>query len=287
MTTTLHELRQNLSETREQYGRRSSRTAEAFQALVRAAAEAGTPLDGLRHHTENEVERFFSWTIPGVDGHVYWDGAKSFFQNNGTKRTPVRWWFHHKYENLPDSYGDLVNKCGERHCINPEHFAKERARGMLRHWTHERIIGAMQVAAMRLGHTPTSKEWTALGLTPSEETIRARFDNWERATEAAGLPPAEWSSKPRGKTDVLRGIQLVRKILGKWPTQQEYKTCGAELKAAGLPVTMGSARRHYGTFAAARVAAGGHTSRQQERTAVSSPVDSTSRESGASPREDQ
>lgn len=261
----------NLADTREQYGRRSSRTAEAFQALVRDAAEAGAPIDGLRHHTENETERFFSWTIPGVDEHVYWDGPSKFFQNNGMGRTPRRWWWHHRYGNLPDNKDDLVVKCGEKNCINPDHAAKERNRGTRMQWTEERIIGALQVAAMRLGHTPNAQEWEREGFRPSNATVWDRFGNWDKAVAAAGLPEAWFSSKERTKTDVLRGIQLVRKVLGKWPSEEDYKLCKPELKAAGLPVTVGAAKRLYGQFTDARQAAGGPGKQRQGRARTDGP----------------
>ncbi len=167
MSATLHDLRQNLTATRETHGRRSSQAERAFSDLCRAAAEAGMPLDGLRHHTANEVERFFSWTIPGVDGHVYWDGPRRFVRNDGRDRTPLRWWWQHRYGNL-DRSDDLAVKCGERNCINPEHAAKERVRGYGLRYTDEQIFGALRVMAMRLGKTPSSREWAKSGRSPKD-----------------------------------------------------------------------------------------------------------------------
>lgn len=284
MSATIHELRQNLATTRQQYGRRSSRTAEAFQALVRAAAENGTPLDGLRHHVENEVERFFSWTIAGVDGHVYWDGPKTFFQNNGSGRRPRRWWWHHKYGNLPDSYDDLAVKCGEPNCINPEHMAKERVRGYGRAWTDQAMLGGLQVCAMRLGHSPSSTEWDEIGREPSHTSIATRFGSWANAISAAGLPP---NIDRRGKVTpekALEGIRFARDILGHWPSWDEYRRLGKRLLEAGYPATITAAMRIYGSWPKARMAAGGPESTRTEGQLRRHRLNPTSRESGASQR---
>lgn len=267
MTAVLHDLRENLKLTTEVYGAGSMRTTTAFEQLVRVAADAGTPIDALRHHVDDEVERFFSYTIPGLDGHVYWDGPRLFMQNDGMARTAARWWWHHVHANLPSNKDDLANKCGEKHCINPEHFAKERVRGYQIQWPDTRMIGAIQVVAMRLGHTPTAIEWDANDFSPRSRTIQERFLTWDRAMAAAGLRPSEFVSRTRDKTDVLRGIQLVRRLLGKWPTQAEYPRFAPELRAAGLPTTIAAACRQYGTFVAARVAAGGTSNMHEVRQA--------------------
>lgn len=271
MSATLHELRQNLAETKEREGRRSSKTQRAFEALVRGAAEAGAPLGGLRHHVADETERFFSYTIPGPDGHVYWDGARTFVRNDGGRRTPLRWWWQRKYGNL-DSSDDLANKCGEKNCVNPEHYAKERVRGNGLRYSDEKILGALQVAVMRLGHTPTSAEWDALHLSPSGRVISSRFGTWERAVAAAGLPETVFVSKAKDRTSILRGIQFVRRAFGRWPSEKDYRLFTKELAEAGLPTTAEAARRLYGSFVEARRAAGGPTamrSTSSGRTAAS------------------
>ncbi len=263
MSATLHDLRANLATTRETYGRRSSQAEQAFSELVRCAAANGTPLDGLRHHTANEAERFFSWTIAGVDGHIYWDGPKSFRRNDGMTRTPLRWWWQHKYANL-DNSDDLVVKCGERNCINPEHATKERIRGVARRFSDESLLGALQVLAQRLGYTPSTKDWERTGRQPSYSTFQHRWGTWENATRAAGLAPIRNVFRRTSAEDVLAGIRLAREIVGHWPSWDEYVSCCDQLKAAGLPSTITAAMRIYGSYPKAREAAGGPASSHAE-----------------------
>lgn len=253
-TATLPDLRENLRLTTEVYGRGSMRTTTAFEQLARAAALNGTPLDALRHYVEDEVERFFSYTLQGADGHIFWDGASTFRRNDGKERKPLRWWWARRYGALQNS-DDLVIKCGQPHCVNPEHAAKERTRGAQLRWTEQRIIGALQVTAGRLGHSPTPTEWQELKLSPDHSVVCRRFGSWTRALEAANLPPCKQVA--HDKNAVLRGIQLVRRLIGRWPSEHEYLRHSKELLAADLPAATSAATRHYGSFVKARKAAGG------------------------------
>lgn len=256
MSAALHDLRRSLALTREVYGRRSSQSQAAFEQLVRTAAANGTPLDALRHHVEDEVERFFSYTIPGPDGHVYWDGPQRFRRNDNKYRSPLRWWWQHRYRSLGDN-DDLVVKCGEKNCINPEHAAKEYLRGFRMRWTRERMIAKLQAAALDRGYTPTTTEWAAERKNPVGEMYVRMFGGWAEAVEAAGLSPTRGPGKAVGKSEVLAGVRLARKVLGVWPTEHNYRLCRDALAAAGLPSTVAPARRLYGSFRAARQAAGG------------------------------
>jgi hypothetical protein len=258
VTAVLHDLRQSLTLTREVYGRGSSQSQAAFELLVRTAAQNGTPIDALRNYVEDEVERFFSYTIPGPDGHVYWDGPKGFRRNDNKYRTPLRWWWQHHYGNLSNN-DDLVLKCGEKNCINPEHAAKEYLRGFRFRWTQERMIGRLQVVALQKGHTPTTTEWEREHHHPVGEMYVRMFGGWAQAVAAAGLAPTRGPGKPSGEAEVIAGIRLARKVLGAWPTEHNYRLCRKELIEAGLPSTVAPARRLYGSFLEARVAAGGPT----------------------------
>lgn len=247
----LSHLRQNIVEARETYGRRSSQAQQAFELLVREAAEAGAPLDGLRRHTENEVERFFAFTIPGPDGHVYWDGPRDFRRNDGKYRPPQRWWWIRVHGSLNAS-DDLAVKCGERNCINPDHCAVERVRGVRIYWTEQRIIGAIQVAALRLGHTPSLNEWDRLGVRPNRGTIETRFGSWNGAVIAAGLTPNPTNSRTTNRDACLRSIRFVRDLIGHLPSDAEFYACREQLQARGLPASLKTIARHCGSWIAAK-----------------------------------
>lgn len=257
MTAVLHDLRQSLTLTREVYGRGSSQSQAAFELLVRTAAQNGTPLDALRNYVEDEVERFFRYTIAGPDGHVYWDGPAGFRRNDGKTRRPARWWWEHGRDVLANT-DDVIRTCGEAHCINPEHAYKAIGRRSRMQWTEDRIIGALQVVAMRLGHTPSMTEWDRLNYRPVHEIIARRFGGWAKAIAAAGLPPVvRHTTQGSSRAQVIAGIRLVRGLLGRWPSHQDYISFKAELAKEGLPSTPRPATRLYGSFAEARVAAGG------------------------------
>ena len=255
MTATLTDLRNNLHAARATYGRGSSEGLAAFTALNRAASEAGKPLDGLRQHTANEVERFFAYTIPGVDGHVYWDGKPRFYRNDGRYRRPIRWWWAHRYGSCdPDL--DLVNQCGEPNCINPEHHILARTRGSQIRWSDQKIIGALQVLAMRIGHSPTCTEYRDSRMNPTETIIRKRFGGWTEAIRAAGLPPVNVAGSSASRTSVLQGLRLARRVLQRWPSQRDYFDCHDQLAAAHLPTSLGPAKKFYGSWVQALEAAG-------------------------------
>lgn len=256
MSATLHELRSDLAEAREIHGRRSSHAERAFNRLVKASAEAGTPLDGLRHHTANEVERFFSWTIQGPDGHVYWDGPSNrFYRNDGGCNTPRRWWFNHVHGDLTKN-DDLAVKCGERNCINPEHVAKERTRGFAVRYSDDQIFGALKVMAIRLGKTPSSKDWLKSGRSPKHSSIEERYGSWARAIELAGLPPVENIYIAVTPDRALAGIRFAKKALGYWPSSEQYQALRDKLRAAGHPTSSWPAQRLFGSWPKARRAAG-------------------------------
>lgn len=262
MTSTMHELhdlRAELGHVRATHGRRSSQAQVAFENLVRAADLADTPLDGLRRHTADETERFFAFTLPGTDGHVYWDGPKQFRRNDGGYSRPRRWWWRHLHGSI-DPSADLAAACGQPNCINPEHCALVRLRGTRRHWTEERIIGAIQVAAMRLGHTPSSTEWETMKFSPSHNIVCDRFGSWTNARKAAGVPPPVRQAPPPrpafSREELLAGIRLVHGLLGRWPTIKEYNRCRVMLADAGLPRDADCVYRLYGSWLVAKKAAG-------------------------------
>lgn len=253
----LRVLREELAALREVHPRRSSVVAEAFCRLVRAADAVGQPLDGLRRHTSDEVERFFAQTIPGPDGHVYWDGTKKFKRNDGKDRIPRRWWWAHVHGAEAGPYEDIIAVCGERNCINPEHCGM--GRGLLRRqFSEEQMLNAVKVAALRLGRAPTSGEWDSLGLHPSRVVFRLRFGSWENVIRKAGLEyvRSRRSGRPASNSDCIAALRHLRKMLGHWPTRREFARSKALLHAADLPSSATTIRSRLGPWTEALYKAG-------------------------------
>lgn len=247
-TVPIRELRDELTRLRETHPRSSSVVLEAFERLFRAASAAGQPLDGLRRHTSDEVERFFANTIPGVDGHVYWDGWKQGFRrNDGKYRVPRRWWWAHVNGRELGPYEDLVPMCGERNCITPEHADVGRSLRRYR-FTQDQMLGAVQVAALRLGRPPNSKEWDSLGLSPTRAIYQARFGSWENVIRSAGLDyDAMRGPLPSSSPSVcIKSLRFVRERIGHWPSIREFRAAAADLQAADLPSGESTIKKYLG-----------------------------------------
>lgn len=254
----LRVLREELAELRATHPRRSSVVAAAFERLVRAADVVGQPLDGLRTHTRDEVERFFANTVPGTDGHVYWDGARSGFRrNDGKNSVPRRWWYTHKHGIALGPHEDFVPTCGERHCINPDHC--EIGRGLRRlRFDREAMLGGLRVCALRLGHAPTTRDWARLGLSPSESLYKIRFGTWATAVREAGLTPVFSSSRfaPTSPARCIASLRFVREQVGHWPTRTEFERARAALHAAELPASSSTIKKYLGSWTEALRKAG-------------------------------
>jgi len=254
----LRPLRKALTEAVETHGRRSTPALQAFEALFRAAVKAGQPLDSLRKHAKDEDERFFAHTIPGPDGHVYWDGAREFRRNDGKVRVPHRWWWAYKNGRELGTYEDLVPTCGETHCINPDHCEVGRGLRRQRLYSDEKIIGALQVAALRRGAQPTQRAWIAERLAPDLRVIRLRFGSWANALRAAGFEPPDAAiyTHSYGAADVVEAIRFCRKRLGRTPQQRDLTNLREELHTAGLPSSPTTIRKAFGSWDAALREAG-------------------------------
>lgn len=255
----LRALREELAELRTIHPRRSSVVAEAFQRLVRAADAAGQPLDGLRTQTVDEVERFFAQTIPGTDGHVYWDGPRSGFRrNDGKLRVPRRWWYADKHGSELGPYQDLVPICGEQNCVNPDHCEVGRVLRRGRQFSDEQMLNAVKVGALRLGRAPKSDEWETLGLKPSRGMFTLRFGTWENVIRQAGLEyvRSRKSGRVSSAADCIAAIKHLRKMLGHWPCEAEFLRSQALLYEADLPTAPGTIRKHLGGWSEALRKAG-------------------------------
>lgn len=244
-TDDVNELRAQHLRMRELHGRRSSEAAESFEHLFRASCAKGHPLDALNVHSRNEVERFFAQTVPGSDGHVYWNGAKhGFTRNDGKSRSARRWWWAHRAGTEPPRELDIVPMCGEKHCITPEHC--ESGRDIRRRrFSDEQMLGGLQVTAMRLGHSPSTIEWRKMGLQPSDSVFKARFGTWGAAITSAGLPPVvpQYFGLPKTSTTpeaCEEALHRVAKLLGRAPATSDFDgdpRVKAMLREAGLPLT--------------------------------------------------
>jgi hypothetical protein len=232
------------------YPRRSTQQREAFENLFRAAIKAGQPLDALRRYAANETERFFAQTLDGTDGHVYWDGSSNGFKRNDRKiRSPRRWWWAHLLGTELGPYEDLVPTCGELKCINPEHC--EVGRGLRRRqFTDAQMLGAVQVAALRLGRAPRAGEWETLGLKPSYKLYKIRFGAWKKVVLAAGL---EYTHPRHGGIKAspelcLESLRHLHTVLGHWPNEGEFRRNKALLHEAHLPAAPGTIRKNLGLW---------------------------------------
>lgn len=246
-TNDLNALREELSLQIELHGRRSSQALAAFNGLFAASVRLGQPLDGLRQYSTNEVERFFARTVEGTGGHVYFSSHKtSFRRNDGKTRMPRRWWWEHL--NGPIStYEDVVPNCGEQNCINPRHCLSGRS--LRRRWfSDEQMIGTLQVVAMRLGHTPNTKEWTAGKYTPTSPIYVLRFGSWRKATDAAGLPPASRSRVVGSVENSYASLREARRFLGHIPGYEEFRRpdLNQHLKDLGLLTSQNTIKRQIG-----------------------------------------
>lgn len=219
-----------------------------FERSFRKAIAAGRSPDALRRHVKDEVERFWAHTIPGLDGHVYWDGPQQFRRNDGRFRRPARWVLERTLRHELSRYTDVWTTCGERNCIAAEHLTSGRI-GARRRYTDERIIGAAQVAAMRLGHAPGAQWWSDNGMSPYRGVITARWGTWEKFLIACGLDPKDTRPRYRrasGK-EVRAAIRALARHLGHPPSYSEWNANRDWLRAHDHPSSATTAKRHLGS----------------------------------------
>jgi hypothetical protein len=234
---------------RQRYGP-SGRSLDAFQALCRAYARAGTRIDALPEHNQNEWERFQSRLVKGADGHVFWNGRGRDFQLNAVNgkqpsRRPAFYWWERVY----GERARRLTLCAVEGCILPYHAREENGRPRERIFTEQAIIGALQVWQLRHGRAPTRNEWRSGDQPPSTTTICNRFGSFERALAAAGLESTR-TNQEKSVEELLAGLHAVAQELHRWPLYDEYRHA-----ATGRFPAMGTLCRHFGGFAAAVEAA--------------------------------
>lgn len=228
----------------------SMRSLDAFNRLVAAYAAAGRSIDELRTWEPDEAKRFFSWTLQGSNGHVYWAGSysRSFKMNDGHTRKPVLWWWNHLWGEKPDRVQQV---CGEAKCINPRHAVLDSMRGPKRIYPDHAIIGSLQVWAMQHGRSPSMREWSG---PPSAMILKIRFGSWNNALSAAGLSLNPYK-RQRTLAECVEAVRYATGLLGHAPSYDEFLALRSELLSQGLPTSHSTIRRVLGSWGAALEAA--------------------------------
>ena len=91
--------------------------------------------------------------------------------------------------------------------------------------TKEQIIAALKSAARKLGHAPTSNEFTRLsGITINQ--VRERFSGYRIAVRAAGLTPRQWGLRVETAALLEDWGKAVRQV-GGVPSRREYERVGS------------------------------------------------------------
>ncbi|HEY2913731.1 MAG TPA: hypothetical protein VGK21_10260 [Candidatus Angelobacter sp.] len=91
--------------------------------------------------------------------------------------------------------------------------------------TREQIIAALKSAARKLGHAPTSNEFTRLsGITINQ--VRERFSGYRLAVRAAGHTPRQWGLRVETAALLQDWGKAVRQV-GGVPSRREYERIGS------------------------------------------------------------
>ncbi len=89
----------------------------------------------------------------------------------------------------------------------------------------QQIIAALKSAARKLGHAPTSNEFTRLsGITINQ--VRERFSGYRLAVRAAGLTPRQWGLRVDTAALLEDWGKAVRQV-GGVPSRREYDRVGS------------------------------------------------------------
>jgi hypothetical protein len=111
-------------------------------------------------------------------------------------------------------------------CLSREAFIvpKSNSKPRTKVRDKEQILVALKSAARKLGHAPTSNEFTRLsGITINQ--VRERFGGYRLAVRAAGLTPRQWGLRVETAALLEDWGKAVR-LVGGVPSRREYERVG-------------------------------------------------------------
>ncbi len=139
--------------------------------------------------------------------------------------------------------------------IDTEALAEFRA-GLRRRYTDDEILAELRASAVRLGRSPTMREFAAdpeAGVHP--QTVIEHFGTWNAAKRSAGLQPRRFISREElvaqlrelgeelGRTPTVRDIEARRgRMASKSLIWHTFGSLAAALKEAGFDVPVGEER---------------------------------------------
>lgn len=139
--------------------------------------------------------------------------------------------------------------------IDVDVLAEFRA-GLRRRYTDEEILAELRASALRLGRSPTMREFAGdpdAGVHP--QTVIEHFGTWNAAKRAAGLQPRRFISREElvtqlrelgeelGRTPTVRDIEERRgRMASKSLIWHTFGSLAAALKEAGFDVPVGEER---------------------------------------------
>jgi hypothetical protein len=114
--------------------------------------------------------------------------------------------------------------------IDPEALAEFRSR-IRRRYTDEQILEALRASAVRLGRSPTMKEFAAddeAGMHP--QTVIEHFGTWNAAKRAAGLMPRRFATRE----ELVEQLRRLGEEVGHTPTAQDIRARRGTMPSASL-----------------------------------------------------
>jgi hypothetical protein len=101
--------------------------------------------------------------------------------------------------------------------VDPQALAEFQA-GIRKRYSDEDILGQLKSSAVRLGRSPTMREFSEdTETTIHPQTVIERFGSWNRAKRAAGLVPRRFATKE----ELLRCLRELGEKLGRTPTAKD------------------------------------------------------------------